>query len=142
MDKEIELEAIIANQIAVDSENLQIIGKRFHRRQVKKGQLLLEAGKRCTEMYFVGTGYLRVYSLVDGMETTLWIGPQGTFITALASFIFEEPNKWNISAVTNCTLSVITRKDHFELLQLCPKWMEFDIALLSRSFAMLEGSKI
>lgn len=138
MENEVELESIIANQISIDSENLEIIGKRFCPRQVKKGKLLLEAGKRCTEMYFIKTGYLRVYSVVNGIETTLWIGNQGSFITALASFIFEDPNKWNIGAVTNCKLRVIDRKDHFELLQLCPKWMEFDIALLSRSFALLE----
>jgi len=138
MENEVELESIIANQISIAQESLEIIGKKFGSRHVKKGQLLLEAGKRCTEMYFIKTGYLRVYSVVNGIETTLWIGNQGSFITALASFIFEDPNKWNISAVTNCKLNVICRKDHFELLQLSPKWMEFDIILLSRSFAMLE----
>jgi len=64
MENEVELESIIANQISIDSENLEIIGQRFCPRQVKKGKLLLEAGKRCTEMYFIKTGYLRVYSLV------------------------------------------------------------------------------
>jgi CRP-like cAMP-binding protein len=132
------LETIIADQITIGKEDLETISIYFHSRTVQKGQLVLKSGQRCTEMFFIKTGYLRVYSLVDGIETTLWIGNQSSFMTIISSFIFENKNKWNIQAVTNCQLDVINRSDHFELLKICSKWMEFDIVLLSRSFAMLE----
>lgn len=138
MENGVQLEMTIADQITIGKEDLETISKYFHSRTVKKGQLILKSGQRCTEMFFIKTGYLRVYSLVDGIETTLWIGNQSSFMTIISSFIFENKNKWNIQAVTNCQLDVINRSDHFELLLKCSKWMEFDIVLLSRSFAMLE----
>jgi CRP-like cAMP-binding protein len=134
----IELSSILSSELTILPQDESLILSNFENRAVKKNQILLEAGKRCTEMYFVKSGYLRVYSLSNGMETTLWIAGGGAFITSLSSFIFEMPNNWYIQTVTYCELEVISRQDHFDLLKECPKWMEFDIILLSKSFAMLE----
>ncbi|MEQ8417550.1 MAG: Crp/Fnr family transcriptional regulator [Imperialibacter sp.] len=132
------LEAVIAQQIQINVTDLAMIKEKFVQVDARKGQVLVEAGQKCTEMYFIRSGYLRVFSLANGVETTLWIGNSGSFMTAISSFIFETSNRWTIQAITECQLEVLGRKDHFELLQRCPKWMEFDIVLLSRSFAMLE----
>jgi CRP-like cAMP-binding protein len=134
----IELSAVLSAELSISPQEVSLICDTFERRSLPKNETLLEAGKRCTEMYFVKSGYLRVYSLSRGMETTLWIAGGGAFITSLSSFIFEMPNNWYIQTVTDCELEVIGRQDHFELLKTCPKWMEFDIILLSKSFAMLE----
>lgn len=134
----IELSDVLTSEITIQDEDLKMIIDNFNETTVKKNQLILEAGKKCTEMYFVKSGYLRVYSLCDGMETTLWIAGSGSFITSLSSFIFELPNNWYIQAVTDCEMEVINRENHFNLLNECSKWMEFDIILLSKSFAMLE----
>ena len=134
----IELSSILTSELTIPPQDLSLILSNFGSKSVKRNSTLLEMGKRCSEMYFVKSGYLRVYSLADGLETTLWIAGSGTFITSLSSFIFEMPNNWYIQTVSDCELEVITRQDHFDLLKACPKWMEFDIILLSKSFAMLE----
>jgi CRP-like cAMP-binding protein len=134
----IELPSILSSELSMSQVDVSMICDKFIHRSVKKNEVLLEAGKKCYEMYFVKSGFLRVYSLSRGMETTLWIAGSGAFITSLSSFIFEKPNNWYIQTVTDCEMEVIKRQDHFELLRTCPKWMEFDIILLSKSFAMLE----
>ncbi len=89
-------------------------------------------------MAFIESGYMRIFDIVDGKEITLWIGGNGRFVTSLSSFIFETKNNWNIQAITDCKLYIITRENHFRLNQTEPKWLEFDNILLAKSFALLE----
>jgi CRP-like cAMP-binding protein len=100
----------------------------------------LQSGKVCREMAFIATGYLRMYDIADGKEISFWIGSSGKFITSVSSFVFQTQNFWNIQAITDCTLYVISREKHMELCKTEPKWLEFDNLLLAHSFALLEKS--
>lgn len=132
------LQECILEHIQINKDDLAVIGSRFEPRELKKGKYFLNSGNICREMAFIESGYMRMFDLVDGKEITPWIGSRGSFITSLSSFIFETPNQWNLQAVTDCSLLVISRKDHFELLKCLPKWMEFDNLLLATAFATLE----
>lgn len=112
----------------------------FEPREISKGEFFLKSGKTCRQMAFIRSGYLRMYDIVDGKEITFWIGSEGKFITSLSSFVFETTSIWNIQAVTNCELYVISRENHFKLCKTEPKWLEFDNLLLAHSFALLERS--
>ena len=128
----------ITQHVSVDPASLEDIVSAFEPRDIAKNQFLLRVGSNCREMYFIESGYLRMYDLADGKEVTLWIGSPGKFITSLSSFVFESENYWNIQAITDGRLFAIGRKAHFELCQRQPKWLEFDNKLLARSFALLE----
>ncbi len=132
------LKACISNQIKTDKESLENILSVFDTIEIKKGEYFLNSGTICREMAFIASGYLRMFDIADGKEITFWIGSSGRFITSLSSFVFETPNFWNIQAVTDCTLYVINRKNHFILCESEPKWLEFDNLLLAHSFALLE----
>ena len=110
----------------------------FEPLEITKGEFFLKSGRICRQMAFIESGYMRMYDIADGKEITLWIGSNGKFITSLSSFIFETSNHWNIQAITNCKLYVITRENHFRLNKTEPKWLEFDNILLANSFALLE----
>ena len=133
-----KLRECISEQIPIDRNGLDVILSKFEARQLNKGSYFLKAGKICREMAFVESGYLRMFDLADGKEVTLWIGSEGRFITSLSSFVFESENYWNIQALTDCHLQVISKKDHVWLCQEQRKWLEFDNALLANSFALLE----
>jgi len=135
-----QLRACISNQINIDHKSLESILSSFEIRTYRKGEYLLKSGNICREMAFINAGYLRMYDIAAGKEVTLWIGSKGRFITSLSSFIFETENYWNIQAVTDCTVFVISRTKHFELCKQQPKWLEFDNLLLAHSFALLERS--
>ncbi|PCJ86408.1 MAG: cyclic nucleotide-binding protein [Flavobacteriales bacterium] len=135
-----QLHECISENIQIIKDDLSEIISKFQFRDLKKGEYLLMSGNKCREMAFIESGYLRMFDLADGKEITLWIGSNSSFITSLSSFVFETPNYWNIQAVTDCKLLVISRQAHFELLKRFPKWMEFDNLLLARSFALLEQS--
>lgn len=135
-----QLEQCISNQIRIQKEDLHKISSNFQKVELKKGDFFLEPDKVCRKMAFINSGYLRMYDIADGKEITFWIGSAGKFITSLSSFVFETPNHWYIQALSDCTLSIIKRKDHFNLCETTPKWLEFDNHLLAHSFAILEKS--
>lgn len=112
----------------------------FEERELKKNEHLLVAGTLCRELAFIQEGYLRLYAETEERDISFWIGGEGSFITSLSSFVFQEPNRWNIQALTDARLQVIQRHDHFELQQHFPEWLEFDNVLLARAYAGLEGS--
>lgn len=135
-----QLRNCISNQINIDKESLESIVSAFEIQTIKKGDFFLKSGRICRKMAFIKSGYLRMYDNVDGKEITFWVGSNGKFITSLSSFIFETENFWNIQAVTDCDILVISKEKHFELCKQQPKWLEFDNLLLAHSFALLERS--
>ena len=135
-----QLRNCISNQVTIESKALDTILSAFEPQELSKGQFFLRSGNICRQMAFIESGYLRMYNVADGKEITFWIGSSGKFITSLSSFVFQTSNFWNIQAVTDCQLYVISRDKHFELGKTQPKWLEFDNLLLAHSFALLEQS--
>lgn len=133
-----KLREYILNQVSVDANSMDVILSNFTPMELNKGEFFLKAGKICKHMAFIESGYIRMYDIVNGKEITLWIGSEGKFITSLSSFVFETNNIWNIQAITNCKIYVISRENHFKLNKSEPKWLEFDNLLLANSFAVLE----
>ncbi|WNJ18768.1 Crp/Fnr family transcriptional regulator [Pontibacter sp. G13] len=134
------LKSCVSQFVRFPETDWQEIESRFRAVHLAKSEFLIQAGAPCRVMAFIERGFLRMYNLVDGKEITLWIGQGGSFITSLSSFVFETENHWTIQAVTDCELRVISREDHFRLLDQFPKWLAFDNHLLARSFALLEQS--
>jgi CRP-like cAMP-binding protein len=134
------LKECISKQVTIDAAIIEKIVSIFEPLEIKKGDYFLRSGTVCQKMAFITTGYLRMYDIADGKEITFWIGTKGKFITSLSSFIFQTSNFWNIQALTDCKLYVISREKHQRLCESEPKWLEFDNLLLAHSFALLEQS--
>lgn len=132
------LKDCISKQVSIDKESLENILSMFEVEELKKSDYFLHSGNVCRKMAFIETGYLRMYDFADGREITLWIGSGGKFITSISSYVFQTGSMWNIQALTDCKLHVITKEKHLRLGEMEPKWLEFDNLLLARSFALLE----
>lgn len=132
------LQTCISSQLPIPKNELEHICSKFNARNLSKGDFFTHSGQFCEELAFIQEGLLRMYNLADGNEVTLWIGAEHSFITSLSSFIFQTPGLWNIQAITEVHLQVISRKDHFALSEKFPKWLEFDNLILARSFSLLE----
>ncbi|MDX1639006.1 MAG: Crp/Fnr family transcriptional regulator [Balneolaceae bacterium] len=134
----LDLEQCISEQVAIKPAVKEEILSMFRESGLDAGEHFVEAGQYCRKMAFIRSGVLRIYNLAEGQEVTLWIGSDHSFITALSSFVFDRPSRWYIQALTDAELLVITRDDHFTLLDRHPGWMEFDNRILANSFAALE----
>jgi CRP/FNR family transcriptional regulator, anaerobic regulatory protein len=132
------LKKCISEQIIISTDVLDDIVKRFREVNINAGELLAEPGKVSRNLAFISKGILRMYNVADGKEVTLWIGTENRFITDLRSFVQQKPARWYIETITDCELGVISREDHFNLMGIYPKWLEFDNRLLTSAFSIME----
>ncbi len=128
----------IEERIHLPAKTQEAIQECFHPRSLRNGEYLVEAGERCRELAFVQEGVLRTYNLAEGEEVTLWLASEKKFATSVSSFVFGTQSRWHVQAVTDCELLLISREDHFQLLEEHPAWMEFDNLALANAYAFLE----
>lgn len=133
-----DLQQYIQTYFDVDAAQLNIIAQKFVYRQVKKGDYLLKQGRPCTQLSFIQSGQVRVYTTIEDKEVTQWIATQGYFMTDLAAFIFATPARWNLQALTDCNLYTIELKDYTELGRQLPEWHKLEKMFIAKCFIILE----
>ncbi len=78
---------------------------------VKKGDHLLRQGERCSDLFFVREGILRVYYLKDGHEVTDWFGTKDSVITSMESFHHQSPSEQYIQSLSDARITRIRKSD-------------------------------
>jgi CRP/FNR family transcriptional regulator, anaerobic regulatory protein len=133
------LEQSIHNYFGLmQSEDLQTVSALFHTHEMKKGDYFLKSGKACDKLSFIQNGLLRIYTLQDGKEVTQWISSPGYFVTDLSSLMFDTPARWNIQALTDCSLFTIDKADYKNIGKLIPGWHELEKLFIAKCFTILE----
>ena len=117
------LKKYLTKYIEVTDEELAIFSGKFKSKSTRRGEILLDAGSICRQMYFISKGCLRVY-LVDeqGRESTRILLPEGNFGTAFPSFILQEPSVAYIQSVEASEVLFISYESFRELFDLLPAW--------------------
>jgi CRP-like cAMP-binding protein len=134
-----ELEHYIQSYFGVvNDEDLQLISSLFKLTTIKKGDYLVKSERRCDKMCFVESGLLRVFVTTEEKEVTQWISTKGYFATDLSSFVFEVPSRWNIQALVDTQVHMITVEDYKKIGKLVPTWNVLEKLFIVRCFSMLE----
>lgn len=89
-----------------------------------KGQLLLENGKICRNIYFLETGFLRAFYYEDGKDITSWFAQEGEILTSVSSFIQQQPSFENIEILEK---SVLYQLSYHQLQTLYQQFPEFNL---------------
>lgn len=110
----------------------------FQEEKLRKNDFFTKSDKVCDKLSVVKSGILRVYALSDGKEITQWISTENFLITEVLGFFFDQPNRWNIQAVTDTELLTITRENYLKLCNEFPKWNEIEKRFIVKCFAMME----
>jgi CRP-like cAMP-binding protein len=137
-----ELEKYIINYFGVNENDVSKIVTFFKPIQLKKGDYFLSKGKLSNRLAFVQSGILREFIDVDEKEITKWISTKGYFIVDLGSFVFSQPSRWNIQALTDCELFIIDIADYHKLSEVVPKWLELEKLFIAKCFTILEDRVI
>lgn len=110
------------SQAGIGPRDIERINTYFTFVSAKKGELLLREQEICETLYFVKSGSARTYHLTAlGSEKTRYIALEGSFITALGSFISGKPSFEWVEAIEDCELFFISRKDFYGLLEKLPE---------------------
>lgn len=92
-------------------------------KKLRKKQYLLQEGDVCKFIAFVEKGVLRAYTIGEkGSEHIIQFALEGWLISDLYSFLMSVPATYNIDALEDSELVLISKQAHDELLKKLPKY--------------------
>lgn len=135
-----ELELNIKSNFGIiDDEQLSVISSWFQLETIKKGDYFLKKTRKCERLSFIQSGFLRIYSNTEHKEITQWISTKGYFVTDLSSFIFGQPARWSIQALTDVEILTIKKDEYDKIKTVVPQWAELEKMFIVHCFTTLEN---
>jgi CRP-like cAMP-binding protein len=113
-------------KVSLTGEEEELIKQHLTPKKLRKRQYLLQEGDVCRSIAFVEKGALIAYSVDDsGTEHIIQFGLEGWVISDLYSFLTGEVATYNIEAIEDSELVLISKSAHNELLLKAPKYETF-----------------
>ncbi len=108
------------------SEEEDIIKSYLTLKKLRRKQYLLQEGDVCKSIAFVSKGALRSYSVDEkGEEHIIQFALEGWTISDLYSFMTGEPATYNIEAIEDSELILISKSAQEEILKKVPRYETF-----------------
>lgn len=115
---ELFFQSFADKKIILTPEEKEMIRKYLTPKKLRKKQYLLQEGDICKTIAFVEKGTLREYSVDEnGAEHIIQFAIEGWTISDLFSFLTGEPATYNIDALEDSELVLISKSANEELLQ-------------------------
>ncbi len=112
----------IGEKIALTYEETAQLKTFFTPKKLRKRQYLLQEGDVCRSMAFTEAGLLRLYSVDDkGMEHMLQFALAGWWIVDIYSFLAGEPSRFNIDALEDSELLLLSHENFEAMMAALPK---------------------
>jgi CRP-like cAMP-binding protein len=126
-------------KVNLNQEEQDIIQTYLTPKKLRKKQYLLQEGDVCNAIAFVEKGVLREYSVDDqGSEHIIQFALEGWTISDLYSFLTGEPATYNIDALEDTELVLISKSAHEELLRLVPKYETYTRLQLTNAYIAMQ----
>jgi len=105
----------------------------------RKGQVLLSTGDLKSDIYFINSGLLRLFSIDEkGKEHIIQFAPEDWMMSDRDASIFGEPSAFYIDAIED-TEAVIVAKDFFPAIQhIVPEILQLNILMLNNSIRFMQ----
>jgi CRP-like cAMP-binding protein len=116
----------VSENIVITEDEFAFCKTLFLPKKLRKRQFLLQEGDVNKYTAFVEKGILRTYTVDDkGAEHILQFALEGWWLADLYSFENNEPSAFNIEALENCELLLITNPSWETLLQKIPAFERY-----------------
>jgi len=120
------LQKKVAETINITDEDFEYAKTLFIPKKLRKKQFLLQDGDPCVYTTFVEKGLLRSFRIDEkGNEHILQFGMQGWWVADLYSFLTGEPSEYNIEALEDSELLLITKSSWDLLLKEVPAFERY-----------------
>lgn len=132
-------------KIQLSQEEKQLAKSFFIPKKIRKRQYMLQEGDVCKYIIFVEKGFLRCYTVDEkGNEHMLQFAFEGWWMSDQYSFLTNTPSRYNIDALEDSELLLLTRESEEKMLDKIPKLERYFRLLLQGSliatFKRLESS--
>jgi CRP-like cAMP-binding protein len=121
-------------KIQLTEEEKALVRNFFIPKKLRRRQYLLQEGDVCKYVAFVDRGLLRTYTVGEkGQEHITQFAFEGWWIGDQFSFLTGEPSTYNIDALEDCELLLLTKSAEDEMLERIPKLERYFRILLQNS---------
>lgn len=121
-------------KITLTPDEKELAKSFFTPKKLRKKQYLLQEGDACKHLAFVEKGMLRSYTVDDkGAEHIIQFAFEGWWISDQYSFLTGEPSLYNIDALEDSELLLLSRLAEEELLTKLPKFERYFRILLQNN---------
>jgi CRP-like cAMP-binding protein len=125
-------------KVPLSEEEQQQIKAYLTPKKLRKRQYLLQEGDVCKAAAFVAKGALRGYSVENGSEHILQFAIEGWTIADMFSYLTGEPATYNIEALEDSELVLISKSAHEELLKKQPKYETYMRLQITNAYIALQ----
>jgi len=116
----------IKDRVSISEEEFNFCKTLFIPKKLRKRQYLLQEGDVCRYTAFVEKGMLRTFTVDEkGNEPILQFSSEGWWVADLYSFLTDEPSQFNIEALEDCELLLITKPSWDILLEKIPAFERY-----------------
>ncbi len=123
----------------INQQKAAEIAEHFTRKELSKGNLILEEGKVSQEYLFLEQGFMRAFAYnTEGDEVTTSFYSSNQVVFEVSSFFNRTPSKENIQALTDCQGWSITFEQLNHLFHALPEFREFGRSILVKGFSGLK----
>jgi CRP-like cAMP-binding protein len=121
-------------KIELTEEEKELSRTFFTPKKLRRRQYLLQEGDVCKYVAFVEKGLLRCYTVGDkGQEHISQFAYEGWWISDQVSFLTGEHSGYNIDALEDCELLLLTKPAEDEMLERIPKLERYFRILLQNN---------
>jgi CRP-like cAMP-binding protein len=129
----------LGEKITLTKEQQEIIKKYLTPKKIRKKQYLLQEGDVARNVAFVEKGILRAYSVDEkGAEHIIQFAMEGWTISDLNSFLTGQPATYNIDALEDSELVLISNMAQEEILRQIPEYQVYMRLQLSGAYLAMQ----
>ena len=134
-----QLEKSLAKKVNLAKAEWESIKPFFIPKKLRKRQYLLNAGDVCQYFCFVEKGLLRSFSVdKNANEHVVQFALEGWWISDMGSFLSGDTAVYNIEAIEDSELLLLTRQAMDEMLDQVPKMERYFRLLMQNNIVVLQ----
>lgn len=129
----------VSESIGITEEEFDFCKTLFQPKKLRKKRFLLGEDDVCKYTAFVEKGLLRSFIIDEkGAEHILQFSLEGWWVADLSSFLTGEPSKFNIEALEDCELLLITKPSWDLLLTKIPSFERYFRILIENNLIVTQ----
>ncbi|WP_431167004.1 Crp/Fnr family transcriptional regulator [Tenacibaculum halocynthiae] len=125
----------INNYVSMEKEELEIVLSFFKEKKVSKDKFVIKKEQVVTDYYFVASGGLIIYDIIEEVQYTRYFAFENEFIADVAKIKKRERSGSYIRAIEDTELFSISFQDMEALYDKFPLWQKFGRLLWEDAFA-------
>lgn len=134
-----KLTGFLESKMEIDTQKLEEVCSYFKPVRTKRNEILLDFDQVSKHYYFINKGCMRLFTHTrEGLEISRYFAFEGSFVTALPSFIDQQPAEEFLQTIERSELLRISRTDFYHLVDTLPGFTRIYTEILERGFIVAQ----